>query len=100
MREPSHQPPQFFFCAVLTLLTVVCPCRAWAQGVSFVAPRDFAVGFTPVFVAVADLNSDGFQDLVVANKTSRTVSVLLGNGDGTFRPAMDLAAGFYPVSAA
>ena len=35
-------------------------------------------------MAVADVNGDGKPDLVVANDGSNTVSVLLGNGDGTF----------------
>ncbi|HZW79628.1 MAG TPA: FG-GAP-like repeat-containing protein [Candidatus Deferrimicrobiaceae bacterium] len=45
-------------------------------------------------VAVADVNGDGKLDLLVANScasssncTNGSVSVLLGNGDGTFRPA-------------
>ena len=37
-------------------------------------------------MAVADLNGDGKPDLVVANSGSNSVSVLLGNGDGTFLP--------------
>jgi hypothetical protein len=43
-------------------------------------------------MAVADFNRDGIADLVVANKGSDTVSVLLGNGGGTFRAAVDYPA--------
>jgi hypothetical protein len=49
---------------------------------------DYAVGFNPVAVAVGDLNRDGRNDLVVSNLYSPSVSVLLGNGDGTFRSQM------------
>ncbi len=50
-------------------------------------PRtDYPVGKGPISVAIADLNKDGFLDLVVANQTDGTISTLLGNGDGTFRP--------------
>lgn len=48
-------------------------------------------GALPYSVAVADVNGDGIPDLVVAHYcvgvndcNSNTVSVLLGNGDGTF----------------
>lgn len=39
------------------------------------------------WVAVADVNGDGKRDMVTANCGSGTVSVLLGNGDGTFQLA-------------
>jgi VCBS repeat protein len=39
-------------------------------------------------VAVADVNGDEEPDLLVANLENGTVGVLLGNGDGTFQPAV------------
>ena len=45
------------------------------------------VGNFPQTVKVGDFNSDGLQDLVVANGKDNTVSILLGNGDGTFKAA-------------
>ena len=36
------------------------------------------------------------MDVAVANTLSNSVSILLGNGDGTFRPQMTYAAGEYP----
>jgi hypothetical protein len=48
----------------------------------------FAVGFAPVAVAAGfpDFNSDGFDDLAVANSLS-AVNVLAGDGGGGFDPA-------------
>jgi hypothetical protein len=45
------------------------------------------VGNFPQTVKVGDFNNDGLQDLVVANGKDNTVSILLGNGDGTFTTA-------------
>ena len=44
-------------------------------------------GTGPDALAVADVNNDGRPDLVSGNFTSNNVSVLLGNGNGTFTPA-------------
>ncbi len=45
------------------------------------------VGSSPYFVAVSDFNRDGNPDLAVVNHHSNNVSILLGNGDGSFNPA-------------
>jgi Bacterial Ig-like domain (group 3)/FG-GAP-like repeat len=50
--------------------------------------------------AVADMNGDGKLDLVVTNFNSSTVGVLLGNGDGTFQPAVTYPSGGYKISSA
>jgi hypothetical protein len=51
-------------------------------------------------VATADLNGDGNLDLVVANLNSSNVSVLLGNGNGTFAPARNFDVPSQPASVA
>ncbi|MGC1961612.1 MAG: VCBS repeat-containing protein [Candidatus Sulfotelmatobacter sp.] len=59
-------------------------------------------GFSATSVAVADVNGDGKPDLLVANTCASygdcyngTVGVLLGNGDGTFKPAVTYPSGGY-----
>lgn len=54
---------------------------------SWVIPQSPATGAEPSFIAVGDFNGDGIPDLAVANQTSNTLTILLGNGDGTFKTA-------------
>jgi hypothetical protein len=51
-------------------------------------------------VAIGDLDGDGVLDLAVANVGVDTVSVLLGNGDGTFQGAVWDRTGDEPYSVA
>ena len=50
----------------------------------------------PYAVAVGDFNRDGKVDLAVANQTGDGVSILLGNGDGTFQTAVNWPVGTSP----
>ena len=52
--------------------------------------QTFATGGSPESVALADLTGDGKSDLVVANDADNNVSVLLGNGNGTFQAQQTL----------
>jgi hypothetical protein len=73
---------------------------------TFRAPVSFAAGKVPASVAVGDFNGDGLPDLAVANEGSvpnyndSSVSVLLGNGDGSFQAAVNYAAGKDPKAVA
>jgi len=44
------------------------------------------VGDYPIAICAADLDGDGRMDLATANALSGDLSLLLGNGDGTFKP--------------
>lgn len=70
---------------------------------SFGSLTHYPVGFHTVSVAIADFDGDGHQDLAVANESSappNTVSILLGNGGGTFGAATDINAGTQPLDLA
>jgi hypothetical protein len=51
-------------------------------------------------VVVADLNGDGKPDLVVASILGGPLGVLLGNGDGTFQPAVSVGGAAFAVAVA
>src|SRR5262249_2343747 len=65
-----------------------------------------AVGVQPSSMVAGDFDGDGHIDLAVADAGNpfnfpadpAGVSVLLGNGDGTFQPAVKYAVGSYPAS--
>lgn len=55
-----------------------------------------ATGQTPSPNDHADMNGDGNTDVVTCNTMGDSVSILLGNGDGTFQPFVDYAMGDDP----
>jgi uncharacterized protein (TIGR03437 family) len=63
---------------------------------TFLPALDFAAGQLPAFVVSGDFNRDGKLDLAVANATgfsTSTVSILLGNGNGSFQPPLVFQVG-------
>jgi hypothetical protein len=75
---------------------------------TFQPALNVAAGKNPFSIAVDDFNADGRLDVVVANNGQNpaggwlagSVSVLLGNGDGTFQTHVDYATGAGPDSVA
>jgi VCBS repeat protein len=79
---------------ILTILEALCagcgPEPQTARQTALLAPAKssrIAAGDGPGSVAIADLNSDGKADLLVANQQSADVTVLLGDGRGGFLQA-------------
>src|SRR6476660_8468953 len=67
---------------------------------SFTPAVSYPAAADPREVVTADFNNDGRLDLVTCNTGSSSVSVLLGNGNGTFQSPKTTAAGDNPVSIA
>jgi hypothetical protein len=55
-------------------------------------------GISPMGVAAADFNHDGNMDLAVVNNGSNTITILFGNGNGSFAAQPSLATGGNPRS--
>jgi len=64
------------------------------------ARADLTTGPNPSGVTAADFNADRKSDLAVTNNSSNTVSVFIGNGDGTFQAAVDYGTGPSPYAVA
>lgn len=50
----------------------------------------YDVGKNPTAVRAGDFNEDGFSDLVTSNISANTLSLLLGNGDGSFQAQVSI----------
>ncbi len=66
--------------------------------VCFSQATNFAVVNGAASVINADFNADGFADLAVANNGSGNISVLIGNGAGSFGAATNFNVGSGPYS--
>jgi hypothetical protein len=90
---------------IVAVFCLLAGIQASAQTDVFVTPPQYATsipfGYTPVALAVGDFNNDGKLDLaVVSDSNPGVVSILLGNGDGSFQTHVDYAVGSEPVSVA
>jgi hypothetical protein len=107
LRAGDGEPASFFIGerfpitqAVLTAGTGGFTGSTGAVPSEIVPRRDFSVGDAPVAITTFDFNGDQVSDLAAVNQNDDTVSILLGNGDGTFATPADFATGDAPASIA
>ncbi len=65
----------------------------FTEGETFLLSSTSASGNKPVAIVSDDFNVDGLPDLAVTDEDADTVSILIGNGDGTFATPLVLSAG-------
>jgi hypothetical protein len=63
---------------------------------AFSNATNYSLGLTPRSLFVADLNGDGFNDTVTANKIHDNVTVLFNNGTGFFENTTSVSVGWGP----
>src|SRR6185295_2454130 len=86
-RTPMSRRPFPGKALALVAATLVAPLAARADtcsGLSLKALPEAPAGTTPVALAGGDFNRDGRLDLAIANRGSKDVSILLGDGAGGF----------------
>lgn len=66
----------------------VCTTPSFTPVATYASGGNFLIATT-----AADFNKDGVPDLAVANNFSPTLGVLLGKGDGSFKPVVTYATG-------
>ena len=93
-----------------TSSTVSVLLNSTATPGTFGSAVTYSTGSTPTDVVTADVNNDGFADLLVSHNgggfgNNPGVSVLLGKGDGTFAPKTEvsfsgISGGVHPTALA
>jgi hypothetical protein len=81
-----------FFSLTFWLLTTSALSQNYAPAVNY------STGSAPAGLATGDFNRDGNIDIVVVNDGGSSLSLFLGNGDGTFQPAVTIPVGSVPIS--
>jgi hypothetical protein len=66
----------------LTIIGSAARAQSTPKMPTFFARRDYPIGSQ--FIQIANVNGDGIPDLIALS--CQTITVLFGNGDGTFRP--------------
>jgi hypothetical protein len=84
----------------LSTLFAVLMLHTGVYAIGFRPAVNYDVGTGAVAIVKSDFNHDGYLDLAVVNRDSDSVSILLGNGDGSFRAGGNFAVAHTPRSIA
>src|SRR5262249_10762134 len=80
----------------MVLMVLLCSVSAAVGQLSFGPATPYNTNTTPYSVAVGDFNGDGKLDIATPNNGTNDVSILLGNGNGTFQAPTNFPAGTGP----
>src|SRR6267143_4091049 len=100
VRVIAHVRPCGIFVAGFLALPFVLAEAVEAAPTTIFPNPIFKVGMHPSQVMIGEFNGDASLDAAVVNRVSNDVSILLGTGDGRFRPEIRFPAGEAPASIA
>ncbi|MGH7255013.1 MAG: FG-GAP repeat domain-containing protein [Nitrospirales bacterium] len=82
--------------SALVLLLSCTPEDPYVPPDAFYLYASYDVGRNPTSVTTADFNHDGLTDLITTNIGNNSLSILFGNGDGSFERHVQLQTGKQP----
>lgn len=59
----------------------------------FLGAQNYTAASSVRGLAILDLNSDGYDDIITANRLAGNISIFINRKDGTFNPAVNIDAG-------
>ncbi len=81
------------FTILFVVLMFIVSSTSFAEDIIMFSPHtEYVTGIGPTSLTTGDFNGDSKVDIATANYWENSISVLLGNGDGTFQPRMDYPA--------
>lgn len=92
----AGRPPLWSTTLLVVGLSIVLAALGCSKQDPYVPPdllyyfASYKVGKNPTTITTMDVNQDGLTDLITTNIASDTLSILMGNGDGTFRDQLQL----------
>ena len=82
---------------ILGCLVLLVPFAVEAQNFMMNPTIPSAVGRNPESLTRGDFNRDGSEDLAIVNSGSDDITILLGNGNGTFQAGYSFGVGESPM---
>src|SRR5687768_12136566 len=76
---------------LLLIILTICAVSVKSQNLCISTNTNIFTGPGPQSVITSDFNNDGFSDFAVGNYSSGSVSIHLGNGNGTFTSAGNIS---------